>query len=232
MGRPRIVVIEDEPDIAELLEFHLEQEGFRVVTADGGEEGLRIVRQDPPALVLLDLRLPDIDGLDVCRALKEDPRTRQVRLIMLTARHEERDVVLGLGLGADDYVGKPFSPAALAARIRAVLRRGPLCEDGDAPERIVRDGVTIDAARCTVEVAGQPQKVTATQFRLLHFLASHPGRAFSREQLIARVIGETAMVVDRNIDVHVRSLRRILGTHRDLLETLRGIGYRFRDLEA
>ncbi|MHC5021252.1 MAG: response regulator [Planctomycetota bacterium] len=224
-----IVVIEDEPDILEVLAYNLAREGFEVREAEDGEAGLALVRKHRPALVLLDLMLPGRDGLDVCRELKAAPVTADIPIIMVTAKGEESDVVLGLGLGADDYVTKPFSPKELIARVRAVLRRGPERAAGDATERIVRDGVVLEPARHTVTIDGADVRFTATEFRLLHFLAIHPGRVFTRDHLLSRVIGEHAVVIDRNIDVHIRAVRKKLGAHRALIETVRGVGYRFAD---
>lgn len=230
MARDRIVVIEDEPDIREVIAYNLVREGFGTTCVANGAEGLAVVRREGPSLVLLDLMLPGMDGLDVCRALKADPLTQTIAIIMVTAKGEETDVVLGLELGADDYVVKPFSPRELVARVRAALRRGPLREEaGRATDRIVRAGLVIDALRHEVLVDGAPVALTATEFRLLHMLAAHPGRVLTRDQLINRAIGEQALVLDRNVDVHVRAVRAKLGPHRDLIETVRGVGYRFRD---
>jgi DNA-binding response OmpR family regulator len=173
--------------------------------------------------------LPRLDGVEVCRRLKTDPRTRNIPVIMVTAKGEESDVVLGLGVGADDYITKPFKTKELLARVGAVLRRGPLRNDIDPTERISREGVVIDAGKHEVTVDGQPVVFTATEFRLLHYMARHPGRVFTREQLISQVIGDDAIILDRNIDVHVRALRKKIGENRDLIETIRGVGYRFRE---
>jgi two-component system phosphate regulon response regulator PhoB len=227
----RIVVIEDEADILEVIRYNLAREGYKVITSRDGEEGLATVRKEAPDLLLLDLMLPGLDGIEICRRLKEDPVTRPIPIVMVTAKGEESDIVLGLGVGADDYVAKPFSPKELLARVKAVLRRGPLREERGEGERLVREGVVIDAVRHELLVDGKPATVTATEFRLLHFLASHPGRVFTRDQLLSRVIGESAIVVDRNIDVHVLAVRKKLGDHRELIETIRGVGYRFRDTE-
>jgi two-component system phosphate regulon response regulator PhoB len=229
-----IVLIEDEPDIREVVEHNLQREGFRVHAAAEGDAGLRLAREQRPDLVLLDLMLPGLDGLEICRRLKEDAGTRAIPVIMVSAKGEESDVVLGLGLGADDYVVKPFSPKELVARVRAVLRRTrqPAPAAGERGERIARGGLVIDRGRHRVEVDGEPVEFTATELRLLHHLASHPGRVFTRDQLLDRVIGERAMVISRNIDVHVRSVRKKLGPYRDWVETIRGVGYRFRDAEA
>ena len=229
MSREKVVIIEDESDIREVLEHNLSREGYRVLSSSDGESGLNMVKTEAPDIVLLDLMLPGLDGVEVCRRLKEDPLTRRIPIIMVTAKGEESDIVLGLGVGADDYLPKPFGSKELVARVKAVLRRGVLKDESGAGERIVRDGVIIDAGRHEVKVDGQSVSFTATELRLLHFLASHPGRVFTRDQLLTRVIGEDAFVIDRNIDVHVRGIRKKLGDYRDLIETVRGVGYRFRD---
>ena len=230
MAREKIVVIEDEADILEVIQYNLRREGFQVLASRDGDAGLAQVREQAPDLVLLDLMLPGLDGIELCRRLKQDPVTRAIPIIMVTAKGEESDVVLGLGVGADDYIPKPFSPKELVARVKAVLRRGPLKEER-AGERIVCNDVVIDAARHEVLVAGKPVVFTPTELRLLHFLASQPGRVFTRDHLLSRVIGDDAAVIDRNIDVHIRSIRKKLGEPRNLIETIRGVGYRFRDLE-
>ncbi|MBE7462813.1 MAG: response regulator [Planctomycetes bacterium] len=229
MSTAKIVVIEDESDILELLEYNLSKEGYKVVSARDGEDGLRKVRKEAPDLVLLDLMLPGLDGIEICRRLKADPLTRTMPVVMVTAKGEESDVVLGLGVGADDYVTKPFSPKELLARVKAVLRRGPLKEERSARERIQRGGLVIDASRHEVKVDNEPVPFTATEFRLLHFLAAHCGRVFTRDQLLSHVVRGDALVIDRNIDVHVRAIRKKLGSQRELVETIRGVGYRFKD---
>jgi two-component system alkaline phosphatase synthesis response regulator PhoP len=225
----KIVVIEDEDDILEVIAYNLKREGYEVITSTSGEDGLEKIEKSSPQLVVLDLMLPEIDGLELCRKLKSDPLTRNIPVIMVTAKGEESDVVLGLGVGADDYVTKPFSPRELVARVKAVLRRSHIRPEENSRERIARDGVLIDPQRHDVQVDGATVSLTATEFRLLHFLATHPGRVFTRDHLLTRVIGEDAIVIDRNIDVHVRSIRKKLGAHRELIETIRGVGYRFRD---
>jgi two-component system alkaline phosphatase synthesis response regulator PhoP len=225
----KIVVIEDEDDILEVIAYNLKREGYEVVTSTSGEDGLEKIEKSSPHLVVLDLMLPEIDGIELCRKLKSDPLTRAIPVIMVTAKGEESDVVLGLGVGADDYITKPFSPRELVARVKAVLRRSHARPEGESRDRIARGGVVIDPQRHDVQVDGEPAILTATEFRLLHFLASHPGRVFTRDHLLSRVIGEDAIVIDRNIDVHVRSIRKKLGRHRDLIETIRGVGYRFKD---
>ena len=231
MAREKIILIEDEADILEVIQYNLTREGYKVLTSKDGEQGLAKVRKEAPDLVLLDLMLPGLDGLEVCKKLKEDPVTRPIPIVMVTAKGEESDIVLGLGIGADDYVVKPFSPKELLARVKAVLRRGPLKEERGGGERIVRPGLVIDASRHEVRVDGKAVDFTATELRLLHFLASHPGRVFTRDHLLSRVIGEDAVVVDRNIDVHIRAIRQKIGEHREFIDTIRGVGYRFRDDE-
>jgi two-component system phosphate regulon response regulator PhoB len=232
LKRQKILVVEDEPDILEVVEYNLAREGFRVVTARNGEDGLESARQELPDAVLLDLMLPGMDGLEVCRRLRADEVTRAIPVVMVTARGEETDVVVGLELGADDYVVKPFSPRELIARLRAVLRRVEAQKQAVDRARLEFPGLVVDRARHEVVVSGSPAIFTPTELRLLHFLASHPGRVFTRDQLVSRAIGEHAVVLDRNIDVHVRSIRRKLGAERERVETVRGVGYRFRDPKA
>ncbi len=230
MSSGRIVVVEDESDIYEVIAYNLEREGYEVLHAADGTEGLELVRRAAPDLVVLDIMLPGVDGVEVCRRLRADALTESIPIVMVTARGDEADVVLGLGVGADDYVPKPFSPRELVARVRAVLRRARRPSAEAASERVVRGPLVVDPVRHEVRVDGRPVRFTVTELRLLHVLASHPGRAFTRDHLLTRVIGHDAVVIDRNIDVHVRSIRRKLGPHRDLIETVRGVGYRFRDV--
>ncbi len=230
MAQPRILAIEDEPDILTVIEYNLRREGFTVDTAVNGEDGVRKAAKAKPDLVLLDLLLPGLDGLEVCRKLKLEPETRSTPIIMVSAKGEESDVVLGLGMGADDYVTKPFSPRELVARVRAVLRRSRKAPEVEADRRVVVEDVIIDPVRHEVRAAEKLVPLTATEFRLLHVLATHPGRVFTRDQLVPRVIGDSAVVIDRNIDVHVRAVRKKLGDScRHLIETVRGVGYRFYD---
>jgi two-component system, OmpR family, alkaline phosphatase synthesis response regulator PhoP len=229
--KEKILVIEDEADILELMLYNLSREGYRTAGSAHGDEGLKRARVEAPDLILLDLMLPGLSGLEVCRRLKTAPETRDVAVIMVTAKGEPDDIVAGLEAGADDYITKPFSPKVLLARVRAVLRRRLEAIGAQATDRpaVVRAGVTIDPERHEVLVDGDPVTFTATEFRLLHFLATHPGRVFTRNHLLSRVIGEDAVVIDRNIDVHVGAVRKKLGAQRELLETVRGVGYRFRD---
>ncbi|MEC7583987.1 MAG: response regulator transcription factor [Planctomycetota bacterium] len=227
MAKSKVLVIEDESDILEVIQYNLEREGHKVIPCRDGEEGLSRIRTDNPDLVILDLMLPGMDGVEVCQRVKSDPMTNSIPIIMVTAKGEEADVVLGLGIGADDYITKPFSPKELVARIKVVMRRGPLREDGGRGERVVQGPLTVDLGRHETTIRGKPVMLTPTEIRLLHFLASHPGRVFPRSHLLTRVIGEDAIVTDRNIDVHVRALRQKLGDFAELIETVRGVGYRF-----
>ena len=229
MAKPKILVIEDESDILEVIQYNLEREGHKVIACRNGEQGLSRIRTDNPDLVILDLMLPGMDGVEVCRQVKSDPITRAIPVIMVTAKAEESDIVLGLGIGADDYIAKPFSPKELIARVKVVLRRGPLREESGGGERVVRGELTIDLGRHEATIGSEALTLTPTEMRLLHFLASHPGRVFPRSHLLSRVIGEDAIVTDRNIDVHVRALRQKLGNSADVIETVRGVGYRFAD---
>lgn len=228
-AKSKIIVVEDEADILDVIEYNLTREGYKVLGFRDGEQGLEAIRGEEPQLVLLDLMLPGIDGIEICKKVKEDPVTRDVPVIMITAKTEESDVVLGLGVGADDYVSKPFSPKELVARVKAVLRRAPLKETVTKTDRITHDGFVIDNTRHEVTIDGEPVTMTATEFKMLHFLASHPGRVFSREQLLSKVVGSDTVVIDRNVDVHIRSIRKKLGeNHRSLIDTVRGVGYRFK----
>ncbi len=222
----RILVVEDEPDILELMEYNLTRVGYQVTCAADGEEGVVRARRETPDLILLDLMLPKLDGMTVCRELRATPALRSVPIIMVTARGQEEDVVSGLEAGADDYVIKPFGVKVLLARVKAALRRAPANADG----RIVRGGLVVDPERHLATVDGEELTLTATEFRVLRSLATQPGRVFTRDQLVDRAIGRNALVTDRNIDVHVGALRKKLGERRDLIETIRGVGYRFRDL--
>lgn len=229
MSSEKIMVIEDEPDIVEVITYNLSREGYEVLSATNGEEGLRRVREETPDLVLLDLMLPGIDGVELCRELKSEPKTRGVPIIMVTAKGDESDVVLGLGVGADDYIKKPFSPKELVARVRAVLRRAPLRHEDSKNLRITLQGVVIDRGRHEVSVDGGRVEFTPTEFRLLSALASRPGWVFERSALLDQVVGPDTVVIDRSIDVHVNAIRKKLGAHRDLIRTVRGVGYKFDD---
>lgn len=231
MPGERILVIEDEADLREVMAYNLRREGYKVATAPDGVEGIRGAKENKPDLILLDLMLPDLDGLEVCRRVRQDADLYKTPIIMVTAKGEETDLIVGLGVGADDYVRKPFSVKELIARVGAVLRRGSHTGDEDALRRLRRGPIEIDPGRHEVTVDGESTRLTATEFRLLHFLAKRPGHVYERETLLRRVLGDDAFHVERNIDVHVRSIRKKLGERRDMIETVRGVGYKFRDGE-
>jgi two-component system phosphate regulon response regulator PhoB len=229
MGK-QILVVEDEQDIRELVRYNLAKEGYQVEQAATGEEALRKARARPPDLVVLDLMLPGVDGLEVCRRLKADRATAAAAILMLTAKGEEADVVAGLEVGADDYVVKPFSPRVLLARIRAVLRRREP-EVSPAESVISHESLRIDPARHRVIAAGQPVSLTALEMRILLALARRPGLVLTRYQIVDASQGEGVGVTDRSVDVHIVSLRRKLGECGRLIETVRGVGYRFAEPE-
>mgnify|MGYP003977590341 FL=1 len=228
MSKPLIVVVEDETDIQDIIAYNLKREGYDVLTASRGDQGLSLIQAKNPDLVILDIMLPGVDGLTICQQLRAETKTKALPIIILSAKEEESDVVIGLGLGADDYIPKPFSPRELLARVKAVLRRST-ARESQQQDQIRRGDLIIDIDRHQASLQGTPLKLTATEFKLLMVLASHPGRAFSREQLLNRVVGDAVVVVDRNIDVHIRSVRKKLGTQTGLIETVRGVGYRFAD---
>jgi len=228
MAKESILVVEDEEEIQELVAYNLEKEGYRVLRAASGEEALRRAKADVPDLVLLDVMLPGIDGLDVCRRLKRDAATEGVRIVMLTAKGEEADVVTGLEMGADDYVIKPFSPRVLVARVRAVLRRS-LEETADEEAAIRVHNLVIHPGRHEVLADGRPVELTPTEFRVLHFLARRPGWVFTRCRIAGAVHGEDHVVTDRAVDVQIVGLRRKLGEAGRFIETVRSVGYRFKE---
>lgn len=229
MSKANILVVEDEAEILELLVYNLEKEGYSVRPATSGEEALRLARQQPPDLTLLDLMLPGIDGLEVCKALKADSSTRNIPVIMLTARSEEADIVTGLELGADDYITKPFSRRVLLARVKAVLRR--VSEEIAIDEQgVVRiHELVINPGRHEVIVGDDAVSLTLTEFRVLHFLANRPGWVFTRSQIVEAVRGDDYPVTDRSVDVQVVGLRKKLGDAGRYVETVRGVGYRFME---
>ena len=232
MNSRAILVVEDEADIREVIAFNLKREGFAVRTAADGVSGLEAARTGPIDLLILDLMLPRMDGLEVCRRLRADAATRHLPILILSAKGEESDIVLGLGLGADDYICKPFSPRELVARVQAVLRREVRSgTTADPLERVTHGGLVVDIGRHEVLVDGAAVAFTATQLKLLHHLASHPGRVFTREQLLDFAVGTDVVVTDRNVDVHMRAIRQKLGKYAESIVTVRGVGYRFADGE-
>jgi len=228
MAKEHIVVVDDEEDLLELINYNLSKEGYRVTCLPTGEGAMRIIKSQQPDLVLLDLLLPGVDGLELCRIIKSDPETRHVPVVMLTAKAEDADVVTGLELGADDYITKPFSPRILLARIRAVLRRRPK-EAADEESVIKVHEIVVHPGRHEVLIGGEPVALTFTEFRLLHFLAQRPGWAFSRNQIVDAVRGDGYVVTERSVDVQVAGLRKKLGDFGGYIETVRGVGYRFKE---
>lgn len=224
----RIVVIEDEADLAELLSFSLRKEGYEVRCAARGNEGLELIRRGPADLALVDIMLPDINGLEICKSVRADRDLRNLPIIFLTAKGEEVDRILGLEIGADDYVVKPFSPRELVARIRAVLRR--LDRPPGEPSVIETRDLRLDARTQEVRVRGREVELSTLEFKLLHFLASHPRLIFTRENLLDEVWGRDRFVTPRTVDVHIRRLREKIEAQPErpeLLQTIRGAGYRF-----
>jgi two-component system phosphate regulon response regulator PhoB len=228
MGKQRILVVDDEEDILELVRYHLAREGYDVVVSASGEEALKKAKKELLDLVVLDLMLPGLDGLEVAKALKADAKTRILPIIMLTAKGEDADVVSGLEIGADDYITKPFSPRVLVARIKTVLRRRSREPVGESDSISIHD-LDIHPGRRSVIAGGKPVELTFTEFQLLHTLARRPGWVFTRSQIVDAVRGSDYPVTDRSVDVQVVGLRKKLGAHGSYIETVRGVGYRFKE---
>ena len=229
MSKPTILIIEDERALADVRALNLQREGFEVLVAYDGQDGLRQAQLRLPDLIVLDLMLPVQTGEEVCRALRAGTRTRDIPIVMVTAKAEEADELIGLALGADDYVTKPYSMRVLIQRIKKELRHRQAQDDAAATPVVECQGVTIDRHRHRVLHRGEVLALTPTEFRLLEVLVRQAGRAFSRPELMDAAIGEDAMVLERTIDVHIKSLRKKLGPAAELIETVRGIGYRFRE---
>ncbi|MFZ5828547.1 MAG: response regulator [Planctomycetota bacterium] len=234
MIKPSVLVVEDEDEIRELVSYNLLKEGYQVAGVASGEEALAIAGSKAIDLVLLDLMLPGIDGLTVCRRLKQEERTGEIPIIMLTAKGEEPDIVAGLNLGADDYITKPFSPKVLMARMRAVLRRKGVGDsdengDNDGEDTIEIHELTIHPGRHQVRLLGKPLDLTSTEFRVLRFLAAKPGWVFTRQQILDGVHGNNYAITDRAVDVQIVGLRKKLGPAGRYIETVRGVGYRFKE---
>ncbi|MGO9567432.1 MAG: response regulator [Desulfomonilaceae bacterium] len=228
MLKQKILVVDDEEDILELIRYNLAKEGYRVACVTSGEQALREAKEGAPDLILLDLMLPGLDGLDVCRRLKSDPVTSIIPIIMLTAKGEDADIVTGLELGAEDYVTKPFSPRVLLARLRACLRRKTQEETDETAVLRIGD-LAINPSRHEVLVKGKRAALTATEFRILYFLARRPGWVFSRDQIIKAVKGDDYPVTERSVDVQIAGLRKRLGNAGNSIETIRGVGYRLKE---
>ncbi len=228
MRSEKVLIVEDDKDISELIQYNLRKEGYQISAVFDGEKALSEIRSHSYNLVLLDLMLPGMDGLELCKIIKGDPNTAAVQIIMITAKGEESDIVLGLELGAIDYVVKPFSPKVLIARIRSVLRR----HDSSTDEKkavIIIGGLQIHPGKREVNINEKQIQLTFTEFELLHYLARRPGWVFTRDQIVNAIKGEDYPVTDRSIDVQVVGLRKKLGVYGKYIETIRGVGYRFSD---
>jgi DNA-binding response OmpR family regulator len=222
-----ILVIDDEPELVKLLDYNLSKAGYLVLSARDGESGLAAARKHAPDAIILDVMMPGLDGWEVCKRLRQDPSTSALPVLMLTAKADEGDRVLGLELGADDYVGKPFGVRELLARVKALLRRSEVASS--SPEVLKTGKIVIDSSRRTVLASGKPVALTATEFNLLKALAEREGRVISREDLLSLARGDEVAVMDRTVDVHVASLRKKLGKQGEMIETVRGVGYRLKE---
>lgn len=227
MEKATILIVDDEEDIVELLELNLLREGYKVLTCGTGEQALQIARSKRPELMVLDLMLPGIDGLEVCKRLKSDPKTERIPIVILSAKGEEADIVTGLELGADDYVTKPFSGKVLVARVRRVLRK--IVATGDEKATIRIHELSIDPARREVLAGSKQIELTFTEFNILHLLARRAGLVFTRYQVVDALHGSDYLVTERAVDVQIVSLRKKLGRYAEYIETVRGVGYRFKD---
>jgi len=230
MAHEHVLVVDDESDILELIRYNLQKEGYRVTTVKTGEEGLQLIRELKPDVVVLDLMLPGLDGLSVCNRLKREESTRRIPVLMLTAKAEDTDIVTGLELGADDYVTKPFSPKVLVARLRAVLRRTAESDALLKENSITVHGITIDSSRHEVSYGGEDIPLSPTEFAILEHLARSPGWVFSRERIIDAVRGKEYPVTERSVDVQILGLRKKLGEVGEVIETVRGVGYRMKSI--
>ena len=228
MTKRRILAVDDEEDILELVRFNLAKEGYQIIGTTLGNDCLNVARTEHPDLIVLDLMLPDIDGLEITKILKNTLETKDIPIIMLTAKGEEADIVTGLELGADDYITKPFSPRILAARVKAVLRRKEKAVSEESYSISIHD-LVIHPGRREVLLGGKPVQLTFTEFGILHYLAAKPGWVFTRNQIVDTVRGEDYFVTDRSVDVQIVGLRKKLGPAGKYIETVRGVGYRFRE---
>jgi len=227
MAKSRILIIEDDTPLAEVLQYNLDQEGYETRVARDGRQGMNFIRSRSPDLVVLDLMLPMIDGLEICRQVRADSATQDILILMLTARSEESVQLMGFSVGADDYVTKPFSVKVLMQRIQSLLRRKN--NRGANRDVLVSQGILIDRIRHCASAGDMTLNLTPSEYDLLMALVRQPGRAFTRSELIDVALGDDAIVLERTIDVHIRSLRKKLGTHAALIQTVRGVGYRLRD---
>ncbi|MBU4288177.1 MAG: response regulator transcription factor [Proteobacteria bacterium] len=229
MAKEKILVVDDEEDILELLKYNLNREGYKVVSASSGEKCLQKAASEKPDLIVLDLMLPGIDGLEVTKILKSDSKTLHIPIIMLTAKGEEADIVAGLELGADDYITKPFSPRILIARVRAVIRRKDKSKKDNDLETIQIHNILINPRKREILAKNKPVDLTFTEFQILYYLAKRPGWVFTRFQIVDAVRGDDYPVTDRSVDVQIVGLRKKLGLCGKYIETVRGVGYRFRE---
>lgn len=229
MAKEKILVVDDEEDILDLVRYNLEKEGYEVYCMETGEEAIEAARKMKPDLMLLDLMLPGVDGLEVCKNVKYDSETSRIPIVMLTAKGEESDIVTGLELGADDYISKPFSPKVLIARVRAVLRKNQPKKEKDVAELIKIHDLTIDPGKHQILYKEKLLDLTYTEFRLLQLLAERPGWVFTRYQIVDALRGEDYPVTDRSVDVQIVGLRKKLGGGGSYIQTVRGVGYRFKE---
>jgi len=236
VSAPTILIVEDEADIGELIRFQLDREGLPAIVIQSGQAALDEIMRRPPRLVVLDLMLPDLDGLEICRRLKWSDATREIPILIVSAKGEESDIITGLELGADDYVTKPFSPKVLVARVRNLLRRTQSAraapDEAARPIRLAGGAVVIDRERYTVTVEGKTVELTQTEFEILYCLVSRPGFVRTRDQIIAAVRGDRAVLTSRTVDVHMTAIRRKLGDFGVLIRTVRGVGYRLDESRA
>ena len=227
-NKPTILVVEDEEDLRDIVIYNLEREGYQTVGVETGEQGLEQAIALKPDLIILDLMLPGMNGMDVCRHIRQNGETQTIPIIMASAKGEEADIVSGLELGADDYVTKPFSPRILLARVSSVLRRSKQVDVVDV-SLLKIDGLTIDTKKFQLSIDNVAVDLTKSEFGILHFLASHRGWVFTRYQIVDAIRGEKYVVTERAIDVQIAGLRKKLGDHADIIETVRGVGYRFKE---
>ncbi len=227
MPKENILIVDDEEDVLELVRYNLDKNGYKSQTATSGEEAIEKAHAKLPELIILDIMLPGIDGLETCRRLKKDPKTEKIPIIMLTAKGEESDIITGLEIGADDYITKPFSPKVLIARVRRILHRA-IARDLER-EAIKIHELVIDPSRREVLAKNKPVELTFTEFNILYAIAKRPGLVFTRYQIVDALHGDDYLVTDRAIDVQIVSLRKKLGTYGKYIETVRGVGYRFKD---
>ena len=233
MAKKKILVVEDDRDISELITYNLEREGYEIACLYDGSQVVEFVRKRKPDLIVLDLMLPEVDGIEICRTLKSDANTKHIPIVMLTAKSEEADVVVGLQMGADDYIPKPFSPKVLVARIKAITRRlADMQQSSSVADNLRTFGdFSIDLLKHKISFKGQEVKLTSIEFDIVEFLSRSPGRVWSREQILDNVWKDGKFIIDRAVDVHVRGLRKKLKGAQDYVETVRGVGYRFKDVE-